>query len=82
LSNPPNPDASAFRRPNRCADLRPAATPTGARYADHPRRSAFGHTRKAIITAILKNIDYRFEVVIPVIPGNPPANWSTLSRPD
>jgi glutathione S-transferase len=37
------------------------------------------HTRKAIITAILKNIDYRFEVVIPVIPGNPPANWSTLS---
>jgi glutathione S-transferase len=37
------------------------------------------HTRKAIITAIIKNIDYRFEVVIPVIPGNPPANWSTLS---
>jgi glutathione S-transferase len=37
------------------------------------------HTRKAIITAILKNIDYRFEVVIPVIPGNPPPNWNTLS---
>ena len=37
------------------------------------------HTRKAIVTAILKKIDYRFEVVIPVIPGNPPANWSTLS---
>ncbi|MDI1264913.1 MAG: glutathione S-transferase family protein [bacterium] len=37
------------------------------------------HTRKTIITAILKKIDYRFEVVIPVIPGNPPANWGTLS---
>jgi len=37
------------------------------------------HTRKAIITAILKKIDYRFEVVIPVIPDNPPANWGTLS---
>ena len=37
------------------------------------------HTRKAIVTAILKKIDYRFEVVIPVIPDNPPANWSTLS---
>lgn len=37
------------------------------------------HTRKAIITAILKQIDYKFEVVIPVIPGNPPANWDTLS---
>lgn len=37
------------------------------------------HTRKAIVTAILKKIDYRLEVVIPVIPGNPPANWDTLS---
>ena len=37
------------------------------------------HTRKVIVTAILKKIDYRFEVVIPVIPDNPPANWSTLS---
>ena len=37
------------------------------------------HTRKAIVTAILKKIDYRFEVVIPVIPDNPPANWSMLS---
>jgi glutathione S-transferase len=37
------------------------------------------HTRKAIVTAILKRMDYKFEVVIPVIPGNPPANWSTLS---
>lgn len=37
------------------------------------------HTRKAIVTAILKKMDYKFEVVIPVIPGNPPANWHTLS---
>jgi len=37
------------------------------------------HTRKAIVTSILKSIDYRFEVVIPVIPDNPPPNWSTLS---
>lgn len=37
------------------------------------------HTRKAIVTATLKRMDYKFEVVIPVIPGNPPANWSTLS---
>lgn len=37
------------------------------------------HTRKAIVTAILKQVDYKFEVVIPVIPGNPPANWDTLS---
>jgi glutathione S-transferase len=37
------------------------------------------HTRKAIVTAILKKLDYRFEVVIPVIPNNPPPNWSTLS---
>jgi glutathione S-transferase len=37
------------------------------------------HTRKAIVTAIVKDLDYRFEVVIPVVPGNPPANWGTLS---
>jgi glutathione S-transferase len=37
------------------------------------------HTRKAIVTAILKDLDYKFEVVIPVVPGNPPANWNTLS---
>lgn len=37
------------------------------------------HTRKAIVTAILKKMDYKFEVVIPVVPGNPPANWSSLS---
>jgi glutathione S-transferase len=37
------------------------------------------HTRKAIVTAILKDIDYKFEVVIPVIPDNPPPNWRALS---
>ncbi|MDQ6434802.1 glutathione S-transferase family protein [Mesorhizobium sp. LHD-90] len=37
------------------------------------------HTRKTIVTAILKKLDYRLEVVIPVIPGNPPPNWSELS---
>jgi glutathione S-transferase len=37
------------------------------------------HTRKAIVTAILKRMEYKFEVVIPVIPDNPPPNWSTLS---
>jgi glutathione S-transferase len=37
------------------------------------------HTRKAILTAIRKDIEYKFEAVIPVIPGNPPANWNSLS---
>lgn len=37
------------------------------------------HTRKAIVTAILKKMDYKFEVVIPVVPGNPPPNWGSLS---
>ena len=37
------------------------------------------HTRKVIVTAILKKMDYRAEVVIPVIPDNPPPNWSSLS---
>ncbi len=37
------------------------------------------HTRKTILTAILKKIDYKCEVVIPVIPGNPPPNWGKLS---
>lgn len=37
------------------------------------------HTRKVIVTTILKKMDYKFEVVIPVIPENPPPNWNTLS---
>jgi glutathione S-transferase len=34
------------------------------------------HTRKAIVTSIVKGIDYRLD---PVIPFDPPANWSALS---
>ena len=37
------------------------------------------HTRKAIVTAIMKKLAYKFEVVIPVIPDNPPPNWRKLS---
>jgi glutathione S-transferase len=37
------------------------------------------HTRKALIAAMHKDVEHRFEVVIPVIPGNLPANWSALS---
>lgn len=37
------------------------------------------HTRNAIIAAILKKMDYRLEVVIPVIPNSSPPNWNTLS---
>src|SRR5260370_41798233 len=37
------------------------------------------HTRKTLITAIHKNIEYKFEGVIPVVPGQPPSNWATLS---
>jgi glutathione S-transferase len=37
------------------------------------------HTRKVIIAAIIKKIEYQFKVVIPVVPGNPPDNWNTLS---
>jgi glutathione S-transferase len=37
------------------------------------------HTRKTLVTAIHKNIEYKFEVVIPVVPGQPPSNWATLS---
>ena len=34
------------------------------------------HTRKVIVTALLKGLQFRVE---PVIPFNPPANWATLS---
>src|SRR5665213_2735098 len=34
------------------------------------------HVRKAVVTAIYKNIDHRVE---PVIPFDPPANWTSLS---
>lgn len=37
------------------------------------------HTRKAIVTAIAKSLPHEIVPVIPVIPGNPPANWRELS---
>jgi glutathione S-transferase len=37
------------------------------------------HTRKVIIAAIHKKLEYQFKVVIPVVPGNPPENWNSLS---
>jgi glutathione S-transferase len=37
------------------------------------------HTRKVILAARLKEIPFELEVVIPVIPGNPPANWRDIS---
>ncbi len=77
---PPNPDAS------RVPATRTAVPNSGRRQTQQESNmlTIHGvplsvHTRKTIVTAILKKIDYRFEVVIPVIPGNPPANWSTLS---
>jgi glutathione S-transferase len=37
------------------------------------------NTRKVIVTALHKNIDYQLEVVVPVVPGQPPANWGSIS---
>jgi glutathione S-transferase len=37
------------------------------------------HTRKVIVAAIEKNLPYQINQVVPVIPGNPPPNWRTLS---
>ena len=37
------------------------------------------HTRKVILAARLKDIPYELNVVIPVIPDNPPPNWRSLS---
>jgi glutathione S-transferase len=37
------------------------------------------HTRKVILAARLKDIPYDLNVVIPVIPDNPPPNWRSLS---
>jgi glutathione S-transferase len=37
------------------------------------------HTRKVIVAARLKAIPHELEVVIPVVPGNPPANWRDIS---
>lgn len=37
------------------------------------------HTRKVILAARLKRIPLDLQVVIPVVPGNPPPNWSEIS---
>lgn len=37
------------------------------------------HTRKAIVAAIAKKLPHEVVPVVPVIPGNPPANWRALS---
>lgn len=37
------------------------------------------HTRKVIVTALHKGLPYELIPVVPVIPGNPPPNWRTLS---
>ncbi len=37
------------------------------------------HTRKVIVAAIEKNLPYRINPVVPVIPGSLPAHWRTLS---
>ena len=34
------------------------------------------HARKPIVTALIKNISYKVD---PVIPFNPPDNWAALS---
>jgi glutathione S-transferase len=40
------------------------------------------HTRKTIVTAILKKTDYKFEVVIPVIPATRLPTGARSVRPD
>jgi glutathione S-transferase len=37
------------------------------------------HTRKVIVAARLKGIPFESEIVIPVVPGNPPSNWGEIS---
>jgi glutathione S-transferase len=37
------------------------------------------HTRKAIVVALAKNLPHEVVPVVPVVPGNPPANWRELS---
>jgi len=37
------------------------------------------HTRKVIVAARLKRLPFEVVPVVPVIPGNPPANWRELS---
>ena len=37
------------------------------------------HTRKVIVAARLKGLPFEVMPVVPVIPGNPPANWREIS---
>ncbi len=37
------------------------------------------HTRKVIVAAQLKDIPFELQVVIPVVPGNPPPDWHEIS---
>jgi glutathione S-transferase len=37
------------------------------------------HTRKVIVAARLKKIPFELDIVIPVIPDNPPSNWREIS---
>jgi glutathione S-transferase len=37
------------------------------------------HTRKVIVAAIEKKLPFEIKPVVPVIPGNPPPHWRTLS---
>jgi len=37
------------------------------------------HTRKVIVVALAKGLDFEVIPVVPVIPGNPPSNWRELS---
>jgi glutathione S-transferase len=37
------------------------------------------HTRKVIVVALHKGLEFENVPVVPVIPGNPPANWRELS---
>lgn len=37
------------------------------------------HTRKVIVAAIAKKLPYQINPVVPVIPGNPPPHWRTIS---
>jgi glutathione S-transferase len=37
------------------------------------------HTRKVIVVALAKGLEFEVIPVVPVIPGNPPPNWRELS---
>ena len=37
------------------------------------------HTRKVIVVALTKGLEYENVAVVPVVPGNPPANWRDIS---